>query len=900
VVESKKSSDFAFGSAGSKSVDKDTATEKTADESPAARWQRVKRVFLQALEASVSERQAYLSEVCGTDPALRVEVESLLNCHAQAVEGGFLNDLSESSSPRAVLEALAAAFDADSDYTLKEDGTGERPTHAAPGITDVPTADRFGDYRLLEKIGQGGMGVVYRARQISLNREVALKVIRAGRFSTSSEIERFAREAEAAAGLTHPGIVPVFEIGEEEGHHYFTMAFVDGLSLADHITDAGGPLEPRPATELILRVAEAVQYAHEHGVIHRDLKPANILLDKHGMPQVVDFGLAKQVETESGLTFTGQVLGTPSFMSPEQAAGKTTQVGPSADVYALGAVLYALLTGRPPFSAASVTETLRQVQHDEPVRPRQLNSSLPRDLETICLKCLAKEPSKRYASAQEMVDELNRYLSGRSILARPVGSFGAITRWCRRNVLAASFMAFVATFVPIVIAMLMSMNVRLSQESRQADFERQMADHSFRAARNAVDEQFTLVSQETLLDRPGLQPLRRQLLLGSQKYYEEFLATRGDDPDLQAEAALINFRLGVITAALSTTSTQDAYAEATTYFATARRLYERLPNQDDPGVLEGLGKVWTRIGQIRNKLRQNQQEVDAFQRALALRSRLNEIESTVENQRLLANAQMNLGQALLPDEPAEQLGQLELAMDHLESAQSIRKRLLSQYPDNANVVRDQVKGYVFLADSVVGDRDADVERYLMHALQTLDAQAQKVAPTLEALYLRAIVARRLGAVIADTATGSDDLVRARDFFEQALRILNPLATENPLVVDYLSALAATYYDSALVLQELQASEEARNRLQTALQLLAPLTRGRNPDDILRWAGAHTILAEMEPPNSAASITHLRAARTLLLEKIDALSGSDNAESVREEYRAAVEELDQILADRTRT
>jgi serine/threonine-protein kinase len=557
------------------------------------------------------------------------------------------------------------------------------------------------------------------------------------------------------------------------------------------------------------------------------------------MPRVVDFGLAKQIETESGLTFTGQVLGTPSFMSPEQAAGKTTQVGPSADVYALGAVLYALLTGRPPFSAATVTETLRQVQHDEPVRPRQLNSALPRDLETICLKCLAKEPSIRYASAQEMADELTRYLAGRPILARPVGSFAAIARMCRRNPLAASFAGFVATFVPVVIALLILMNVRLSQESYQADFERQMADHSFRAARSAVDEQFTLVSEETLLDRPGLQPLRRQLLLGSQKYYKEFLATRGDDPDLQAEAALINFRLGVITAALTTTGNRDAYAEANTYFATARRIYARLTNQDHPNVLEGLGNVWTRVGQIRNRLQQGQQEVDAFRQALTFRTRLNEVESNVENQRLLANAEMNLGQALLPVDPIDHASQFGIAINHLETAQSIRARRLDQVPDNATIVRDQVKGYILLADAVVGSQDLAVERSLMAALQALDELSQEVPPTLEETYLRAIVARRLGAAIADTATSADDLRRAGNYFEQALNILNPLAAENPLVVDYLSALAATYYDSTVILQELQTNDEARNRLHTALKLLDPLTKGRNPDDILRWAGAHS-------------------------------------------------------------
>lgn len=879
-----------------------TATGKidTAGESPVERWLRVKRVFLTALEFPEDERTNYLGETCGTDQALRAEVESLLHCHVQALESGFLDDLPESSSPRAVLEAMAAAFDANKGHTLKDDPTGERQTYTEPGITDVPTDDQFGDYRLLEPIGQGGMGVVFRARQISLNRVVALKMIRAGRFSTPGEIERFALEAEAAAGLTHPGIVPVFEIGEEDGHHYYTMALVNGLSLADRLKDAGGPFEPKPAAELVLRVADAVQYAHEHGVIHRDLKPANILLDENAAPHVVDFGLAKQIETESGLTNTGQVLGTPSFMSPEQAAGGTTRVGPAADVYSLGAVLYALLTGRAPFSAASVTETIRQVLHDEPVRPRQLNSALPKDLETICLKCLAKDPLRRYASAQDLADELSRYLAGRPILARPVGSFATMARWCRRNRLAASFMAFVAIFIPTVIGALLLMNIRLSQESASARFEKQMADHSFRAAKQAVDEQFTLVSEETLLDRPGMQPLRRQLLLGAKKYYEEFLATRGDDPTVQVETALINFRLGVITATLSTDGDRDAYAEANQYFATARRIYERQANQEDPQVLEGLGHVWTRIGQVANKSHQDQQEREAFRMALQFRTRSAEVASNPENLRLLANAHMNLGQALLPADPLAQPEPFETALQHLETAQSIRQDLLLQVPDHPNVVRDQVKGYISIADSFVNDQSPDVKLNLLAALQTLDAQTHHEPPTLEDRFLRAVIARRLGALVADTATSLDDLSRARDYFEVALNILNPLAAENPQVIDYLSALAATYYESALVLQDLQDVADARERLQTALKLFGPLIKGSNPDDSLRWAAAHTILAELEPPDSAGAIEHLRAAHALLLEKLAAVSQDPHADKIREEYQTALDELDQLLADRTRT
>ncbi len=306
------------------------------------------------------------------------------------------------------------------------------------GSSTTPT--QWADYELIEEIARGGMGVVYKARQAGLNRIVALKMILSGKLAGEEDIRRFYVEAEAAAQLNHPNIVPVYDVGQHEGQHYFSMAFVEGSSLGRRVES--GPMSPEESAQTLRSLAEAVQYAHDRGIIHRDLKPENVLIDSAGEPQITDFGLAKQVQTESGLTATGQVMGTPSYMPPEQAAGG--EVTTLADVYSLGAILYCLLTGRPPFQSASVMDTLLQVIEREPVAPHLLNAATPADLETICLKCLEKDPRRRYASAQEVADELKRFSNNEPILARPVARAEKLRRWCQRNPLTAALLSTVA------------------------------------------------------------------------------------------------------------------------------------------------------------------------------------------------------------------------------------------------------------------------------------------------------------------------------------------------------------------------------------------------------------------------------------------------------------------------
>jgi serine/threonine-protein kinase len=288
----------------------------------------------------------------------------------------------------------------------------------------------LGDYELLEVIGQGGMGIVYRARQKSLNRIVALKMIRAGQLATADDLHRFRNEARTAANLDHPGLVPIFEVGEQDGRLYYTMKLIEGGSLTARLARFKG--NPRLAAELMAAIAKAIQYAHEQGILHRDLKPSNILLDRDGRPHVTDFGLAKWFEEDSTLTDSGIVVGTPGFMSPEQAAGRYRDMSPLADVYGLGAILYAALTGRAPFRALTTLETLEQVRSLDPIPPARLEPQLPRALEAVCLKCLRKEPRLRYPSARDLGEDLERFLAGQPTKARPANPATLFWLWCRR------------------------------------------------------------------------------------------------------------------------------------------------------------------------------------------------------------------------------------------------------------------------------------------------------------------------------------------------------------------------------------------------------------------------------------------------------------------------------------
>jgi serine/threonine-protein kinase len=302
----------------------------------------------------------------------------------------------------------------------------------------------FGAYELLGEIGRGGMGVVYKARQEPLDRLVAVKMILASHLASPEHVRRFQVEAKAAARLSHPNIVHIHEVGQVHGQHYFVMEYIEGGSLAQRM--ARGPVDVDAAARLVAKVARAVAHLHRHQIVHRDLKPSNILLDADGQPYVTDFGLAKVFAPGSDITATGVITGTPSYMAPEQAAGNSKEIGPATDVYGLGAILYELLTGRPPFAEANPLDTVMQVLSREPTLPRRLNARIPRGLELVCLKCLAKAPGDRYASADELADDLERYCRGEAVAVRPPSLTQRAWSWIRREPALASRLGALGVF----------------------------------------------------------------------------------------------------------------------------------------------------------------------------------------------------------------------------------------------------------------------------------------------------------------------------------------------------------------------------------------------------------------------------------------------------------------------
>jgi len=585
----------------------------------------------------------------------------------------------------------------------------------------------FGGYVLRRELGRGGMGIVYEAVESATQRTVALKVVRRDRWDNMPEamqtemLARFRTETMTAARLDHDHIVTVFEVGEHDGRRFFSMQFVDGPSLAGRVRN--GVLTNRQAAQYMAPIAEAVHEAHTRGVLHRDIKPHNIILDQRtDRPLIGDFGLAKLLEHDQNLTQDGDIVGTPAYASPEQIRDPA-QVGVQGDVYSLGATLYHLLAGRPPFQAPHPTEIISQVLFDEPRRPSELNPQVDRDLETICLKCLDKAPAQRYASARELADELVRYLEGRPIVARPLGFVGRSYRWCRRNRLLSTAIGFALVCVGLAAvfgvrdyintARLYERNEDEVRRTRIA--ERLAAEEADRAkaseqrTRQTVDELFTEVSENVLFNQPGMQPVRKKLLDRTLAHYRRFVEDQQRDRTASRELGRTCYRIGRITRMLNSLSeAQDAFAQA--YNIQVKLCADDSKNSE---LRDELAATCTELGKVALRRRDFEFAGQMFHEAEELRSQLvAQYAGDPGYRRKLANAHMNLG--LLERSLAVQqqdFARIAVARQRFEQAQADRAKLLKQAPDDTTLRREFAAGYYNQANLVLFQNDAHWRDY---------------------------------------------------------------------------------------------------------------------------------------------------------------------------------------------
>jgi tetratricopeptide (TPR) repeat protein/tRNA A-37 threonylcarbamoyl transferase component Bud32 len=565
---------------------------------------------------------------------------------------------------------------------------------ASAGISPTRRRLQLG-YEILEEIGRGGMAVVYKARQEGLNRFVALKMIHA---STPSEtLARFRREAEAVARLDHPNIVSIHEVGDLEGQPYLALEYVEGGSLSSKLT---GPLAPRVGAALIQTLALAVQHAHERGIVHRDLKPSNVLLafentsEGNGVhaamasawvPKISDFGLAKDLTRDLAQTQTGAIMGTPSYMAPEQATGRMHQVGPAADVYALGAMLYEVLTGRPPFQGATLLEALEQTRSREPVPPSRLQSAVPRDLETICLKCLHKEPHKRYASAAELAEDLRSFLAGEAIRARPVPRWERSYKWARRRPAVAGLLALATVTLVAIVAGLSLHTTRLRAAVHRAEAGEARADLNYQQAREAINQMLGRLDKFHATGVPQVESLRLGLRKDVLAFYQGIARVEEDaGPARRFHLARVHVLMSRVQ------EPSECYA----VLLQARRLLEELITEqpDNLDYRAELGHCFTALGNAAPTSGHGEECEPYRVRALQVYDELCRTHpDNTSWQRALAVCHTNLGGC------CQAVERWPEAESHWREAVRIVEKLARQYPQEDGFELDLAVDYANLA-----------------------------------------------------------------------------------------------------------------------------------------------------------------------------------------------------------
>ncbi len=744
-------------------------------------------------------------------------------------------------------------------------GSARIPERRSGGIREEAPPEVPG-FEVLGLLGRGGMGAVFEARQLRLGRKVALKVVTIGE---ASAYDRFRAEAEAIAALRHPNIVQIFEVGESSGRPYVALELIEGGSL-DRVL-AGRPLPARRAAELSRSLALAVGHAHARGIIHRDLKPANILLAPPAepggppVPKVTDFGIAKRMEEAGGPTREGDLLGTPASMAPEQATGDLDRIGPATDVYGLGVILYEMLTGQVPFRGTDAIETLLLIRTQEPVSPRRLNPKLPRDLETICLKCLEKEPARRYASAEALAEDLRRYLSSETITARPATGLERAGKWARRRPSAATALGVSAVALLALIAGGAYYNARLRsalQETREAKDEAveslASSESSYQLARRAVDRFLIQISESVLFEEPGMLALRNELLGEARDFFQEFIEIREDDPRATRDLARALTSYGVI---------QWRFGELDEAITGLQRAVDLLVTLDDGRGLEPeeraeLARALWHLGQVREFAGRRDAAISTIERAIVegdavLRAAPQAVETLID----LAEARTFLAGF------ERDSGRYEASQAFLDAA----ARRLQTIPEafDSRRLEDAWLGIFNLEGQIAwyrGDFDASLEAHG----KVLERSRTRLQQFPGSSHWRDRVAGALNNV-ASCEMKLGRLEHAAEMMEESLQLHRELAMYEPESVETATQLAASLGNLAAIRDRLGQPDKVEEVLREAVAI-------------------QQSLADAAPGNTMWAY-HLAASHGNLG---NALLGSGRHEDALEEFRRSVEVASDVL------
>ena len=672
----------------------------------------------------------------------------------------------------------------------------ENQTPAQDDDADGPRVEGFPEipgHRILGELGRGGAGVVYKARQLTLNRLVALKVIQAGQYAMPGSVGRFRAEAEAVARFQHPNIIQVYEVGEHEGLGYLSLEYASGGSLETSI--AGTPRDPIAAASLVESLAHAIHYAHECGIVHRDLKPANVVMTATGVPKITDFGLAKLLEQEDGMTVSGMILGTPSYMAPEQLLGLSRDITAAADVYALGAILYEILTGRPPFKGATPLSTLDQVANQEPLVPSKLQRNTPPDVETICMKCLEKDPSRRYATAKDLAEDLRRFLDGRPILARPAPLWEKAAKAGRRRPGLAAALGAVVAAICVGFVGVLYYNGLLRQGVKTARAAQVQADRSARSAieqRNlalkALDK-LVIEVQERLGESPATRSLRRSLLDTAIAGLNELAqSAEATPPDLSR--AVAHQKLGEIYRLVG------RVAEATQQLEQSVRLANQLAQAapEEVAVKDCLSRAHIGLGELDLRASRTEAALRHFHEVVDLSEQIAEIEPGRPGAlRGLIEAYVRVGRAHGFHK------EYEPALAWFQKAGALSERWLHDDPASAEAAAMLAWSYRKAADigklSRSPDRGvADYQRAIQVGRESLRQHPTDVPTRLH-----------LGTALNDLAGvlhARHDLVGALPNYAEAEALFEGLADADPENVETRFVLIHSQFDHARVQKDL--------------------------------------------------------------------------------------------------